>query len=156
MSDTDFNVDAENLKVTIKKEFKAPRERVWEAMVNPEMVAKWWGPRALKMTVETYEATPGGHWRILHAESDGKQHWFNGEFKVVDKPTKIVRTFIYEPYPDNIMTETSTLEETQDGNTLLTTVSQFPSKEALSGMVSTGMEYGSRESMDRLSELLEV
>ena len=49
---------------------------------------------------------------------------------------------------------TMTLTDLGDGRTRLHTHSVFPSVEALEGALATGMEWGARESMDRLAELL--
>lgn len=154
MPATDFVVSKEKLEVEMHKEFDAPVDKVWDAYVNPDLVAKWWGPRLLEMHVEKLDAVEGGEWRILHSEPSGKKHWFHGQYREVVKPEKIVRTFVYEPVPEHTIIETTLFDATSDGRTKITVLTKFPSVEALEGMVSSGMEYGARESMDRLSELV--
>jgi uncharacterized protein YndB with AHSA1/START domain len=46
-------------------------------------------------------------------------------------------------------------EEQSGDKTKQTTISRFPSIEALKGMTNTGMERGSTESLQRLAELVE-
>jgi uncharacterized protein YndB with AHSA1/START domain len=150
-----FTLNKNKLEVEIERVFNAPIEKVWKAHFDPELVTQWWGPRFLETKVETLEAKKGGKWRILHLEKEGREHWFSGEFKVVDAPHKFVRTFVYEPASDHVITETTYLESTPDGRTKLRTISKFPSEEALNGMVNSGMEFGARESLERLSELVE-
>jgi uncharacterized protein YndB with AHSA1/START domain len=155
MLTTEFTVNKQKLEVELQRVFNAPIDAVWDAHVKPELVAKWWGPRFLETHVESLDVEVGGKWRILHKEPSGKEHWFHGEYKEVKKPSKIVRTFIYEPVPDQVMSETVLFEETSDGMTRLTIISTFPSQEALDSMVNSGMEFGARDSVDRLAELVE-
>ena len=152
---TDFKVDSQKLEVTIERTFKAPIERIWQAHTDSDLVAKWWGPRDLKTVIDKLEVRPGGQWRILHQEAGGKEHWFHGQYSEVVEPTKLSRTFVYEPMPDQVMNENCFFEPIDDNQTKLTIVTKFPSREALDWMVSSGMEYGSRQSIDRLAELVE-
>jgi len=84
---------------------------------------------------------------------DGGENAFRGEFSEVLPSERIVWTFEYEPLPGHISVETMTLTE-QNGRTLLTVRNQFSSKEDLDGMVNSGMESGTRESYERLDELV--
>src|SRR5690606_39526529 len=46
----------------------APRDRVWHAFTEPELVAQWWG-RGNKLEIERLEVEKGGHWRFVeHAD----------------------------------------------------------------------------------------
>ncbi len=156
MKKPQFTVNEQDLIVTIQSVLDAPRERVWQAHTDATMVAKWWGPRGYKMKVETYEPKVGGKWRILHVDPEGREHWFHGEYKTVIEPEKIERTFIYEPVPDAVMQETTTFDVLDENRTEITTISQFPTLEALRGMTSTGMEWGATQSIERLAEIVEL
>lgn len=155
MSKATFEIDEKKLEVTMSRVFEASRERVWRAHVDPEQVVKWWGPKDYKMIVEKLDTRNGGTWRILHINTDGQEFWFSGVYHDVVKPEKIERTFIYEAFPDNVMTEITYFEAMTDAKTRLTTVSHFPSLEALKGMTGAGMEWGARESSDRLADLVQ-
>jgi uncharacterized protein YndB with AHSA1/START domain len=155
MSTTDFKVDKQRLEVRMSRVINAPRERVWQAHIDPTQIAQWWGPRRYTTEVEQLDPKVGGKWKFANKQSDGKRHVFYGEFLEVQKPEKITWTFIYEPYPDAVVTETLTLEELPDGKTKLSTLSKYPSIQALEGMVQGGMEEGARETWDRLAELVE-
>ena len=47
-------------QIHIERIFNAPRERVWQAMTDPELVAEWWG-RGNKLVIEKLEVKRGGH-----------------------------------------------------------------------------------------------
>jgi uncharacterized protein YndB with AHSA1/START domain len=149
---TKFGVNKEKLESTMEREFDAPRELLWKAHTDRDLIAKWWGPRKYETTVEKFDATPGGEWKMVH-KANGEEHVFYGEFKELKEPEKIVWTFIYAPYPDSVLVETLKLEALPDGKTKISTVSKYPNLQALEGMLQSGMEEGANESWDRLEEL---
>lgn len=151
MSETTFTVDKENLEVRLERIFNATPERLWQAHTDPEQIVQWWS----NITVETFELKVGGVWRFVGFD-DNKGDNFNGVFKELEEPTKIVRTFEYEPYAGHIMTETLTFEPQVDGKTKQTTVSKYTSLADLEGMVGSGMEEGASAGLDRLAKVVET
>ncbi|MGC1908477.1 MAG: ATPase, partial [Candidatus Dormiibacterota bacterium] len=65
----------------------------------------------------------------------------------------LVTTFEYEGAPGHVVLETTTFNEVA-GRTQLTTRSVFQSVEDRDQMVASGMEWGARESMERLALLV--
>jgi len=139
--------------IRFRRSFSAPRERVWRAWTNPELLAQWLGPRALTMTACEMDLRPGGAWRFVHAAPDGTEHGFHGEFTEVDPPRRLARTFVYDPWPEDSMEEWFELQEV-DGGTLLVGASRHASIESRDKHVESGMETGMTESMERLDEVL--
>ena len=113
------------------------------------------GPRFLKTTVDRMDFRTGGTWRFVHEDPTKKAYGFHGEYRQIVEGERIVSTFVFESFPESIVVDTITFEEMPGGRTRVMQVSRFPSKEALDGMVSTGMDMGSKESRDRLGDLLE-
>jgi uncharacterized protein YndB with AHSA1/START domain len=140
-------------EVQITREFDAPRELVFKAIIDRELLARWWGPRKYQTVVDTMDVRPGGKWRMRNIAADGSEHAFRGEFREVTPPERVVWTFEYEPLAGHISVETMTLTE-HDGRTLLTVRDQFSSKEDRDGMLQSGMETGARETYERLDEVL--
>jgi len=64
----------------ITREFEAPRELVFKAFTQPELVVQWLGPRDLTMRIDTYEAKPGGTYRYIHSRKPGVEYGFYGVF----------------------------------------------------------------------------
>lgn len=139
--------------LSITREFNAPRERVFEAYIDPEAVAKWWGQESAMTIVDQMEAKSGGVWRYVQREADGTEYAFKGVYHEVTAPERLVYTFEFEGIPGHVLLETITLTE-QDGKTLLTDQSVFQSVEDRDGMIASGMEGGANESMDRLERYL--
>ena len=63
MNDTATTVDAELGEVTIVREYDAPREMVFRAMVEPEQLAQFWGPVGIHSPADRMVLEPrvGGH-----------------------------------------------------------------------------------------------
>ena len=149
-----FKVDKEKLEVIVTRIFDSTKNQVWNAYIDPKQIPEWWGPRFLKTTVDRMDFRPGGKWRFVHEDPTKKTFAFHGEYREIVEGNRIISTFVFEVVPDSIVVDTITFEELPSSRTRVTQVSKFPSKEALDGMVSTGMERGSKEMGDRFSELL--
>jgi uncharacterized protein YndB with AHSA1/START domain len=139
--------------ITITREFDAPRDLVFRAHIDPELLVQWLGPRDLTTTIDCYDARDGGTWRYVQKDADGNEYGFHGVFHGTPSPEAIVQTFEFEGVPGHVMLDTTTLEQ-RDGRTLMRTVSSFQSVEDRDGMIASGMEHGVRDSGDRLEELL--
>jgi uncharacterized protein YndB with AHSA1/START domain len=143
-----------DLEILVTREFDAPREVVYKAITDRNLIPRWWGPRRLTTTVDKMDVRPGGSWRFVTREADGSESGFRGQYREIVPGEKIVQTFEWEPMLGHISVETATLSDLPDGRTLLTTRSVFSSKADRDGMVESGMEGGLRETYDRLDEVL--
>jgi uncharacterized protein YndB with AHSA1/START domain len=141
-------------EITMSRVFNAPRELVFRAYTDPDLITRWWGPRESSTTVDQMDVREGGTWRFLNRGSDGIDYAFNGVYREVVPPERIVNTFEFEPLPGHISVETVVFEELPDGRTRANMHVQFDNVEDRDGMISSGMETGWTESMERLTELL--
>ncbi len=132
----------------------APPELVFKAYTDPELIPRWWGPRRYTTTVDKMDVRPGGVWRFVHRAPDGGVYAFNGVFREIAPPTRLVYTFNYEGAPGHEAVETVTFEEAEGGKTKMTDHMLFETREERDGMLNSGMEEGAAETIDRLAELL--
>lgn len=141
--------------LTYERIFDAPRELVWKAHTDPELVAKWWGPLGQQTTVEQMDLRPGGKWRYVSVDADGNEFAFYGEYLEIVPPEKIRWTFMFdvEGVGPQGGPETLTLEE-RDGKTLMRAVGHMGSEEVIDQALATGMTQGAIETWDRLDTLL--
>ncbi len=133
--------------------FNAPREKVYEAMTNPDLIPRWWGRRQDTTTVEEMDVRVGGRWRFV-TEGEDESHGFSGVFRVLDKPERVVQTFEWDGMPGYISVDAVELEDLGDGRTRVVATSTFHFPEERDGMLGSGMEVGMNETYDRLEELL--
>ncbi|HEY6078639.1 MAG TPA: SRPBCC family protein [Polyangiaceae bacterium] len=139
-------------QIRVERIFNAPRERVWQALTNPQLVAQWWG-RGNQLVIERMEVERGGHWRFVEHAPEGAQG-FEGRYREVKPPERVVQTFEWDGMPGHVIVETVTLEDLGDGRTRLVNVSLFHTTEERDGMLSSGMEQGMAESYAALDRLL--
>ena len=139
-------------EIRIERVFRAPRERVWRAMTDPELVARWWG-RGNRLVIERMEVVVGGHWRFVEHGPEGPQG-FEGRYREVAPPHRIVQTFEWDGMPGYVVVETTDLEDLRDGRTRVVTTSLFHTTEERDGMLQSGMEEGLNASYAALDRVL--
>jgi uncharacterized protein YndB with AHSA1/START domain len=139
-------------EIRVERIFDAPRERVWQAMTDPKLVAQWWGG-GHKLVIERMEPVRGGHWRFVE-ESPHGVNGFEGRYREVTPPERVVQTFEWDGMPGHVIIETMTLEDLGDGRTKLVNVSLFHTTEERDGMLNSGMQQGMEESYAALDRLL--
>ena len=139
-------------EIRIVRIFNARRERVWQAMTDPTLLAQWWG-RGNKLVIEKFEPVRGGHWRFV--EHAGKEvHGFEGRFREVTPPERMVQTFEWDGMPGYVIVNTTTLEDVGDDRTRLVTTSLFYTMDERDGFLQSGMEGGLNQSYAALDRLL--
>ena len=143
-------------EILITREFDAPRELVFKACTDPKLIPQWWGPRYLSTHVEKMDVRPGGQWRFLQRDAQGKEYAFHGVYHDVLAPERIIDTFEFEGLPEtgHVALETMKLEQLPGGRTKFTVQSVFQSVADRDGALQSGMQEGVNETYDRLAELL--
>lgn len=153
MSDLKVVAEPGRQDIVMTRTFDAPRELVWRAMTEPELVSRWWGLEKTTTVIDRLDFRPGGSWRFVEREADGREYAFHGVIHDVNGPESFTQTFEFEGMPGHVLLERHGLEEV-DGRTLYTSLAVFQSVEDRDGMVASGMETGAGQSMDLLEELL--
>jgi uncharacterized protein YndB with AHSA1/START domain len=141
-------------EIVTERVFDAPRERVFAAFVDPELIPRWWGPHGVTTVVDRMEARLGGDWRFVCRDSDGREDAFRGTFREIEAPERVAQTFEWLGMPGYVSVDVATFEDLGDGRTKVTGVSTFHFAEERDGMLSAGMEGGLSQSYERLDELL--
>jgi len=140
-------------EIHIERIFDAPRDRVFAAMTDPELIPQWWGPHGTTARVDRMDVETGGDWRFVIRNSDGSETGFRGTYRDVVAPERIVQTFEWEGMPGYISVETATFEDLGD-RTKLTSIALFYTTEERDGMLDSGMERGLNETYSRFDEVL--
>ena len=142
-------------KIVMERVFDAPRELVFKAHTDPDLISKWWGPSRYTTTVDKMDLRVGGVWRFVQRDADGNEYAFNGVYREIVPPERLSYTFEFEGMPGHVLVETLTFEE-QGGKTRMTVTGSYQSVDDRDGMLQSGMKEGADESYDRLAELLEA
>ena len=151
-------------KLTFTRLFEAPRERVWEAWTEPDLVKRWWGPKFFTAPFIEIDLHVGGKYLYCMRSPDGRDFWSSGVYREIVPMKRIVysQNFADElgnttpasqiglpgDWPPEIMV-TVTFEE-QGGKTKII-VREVGIPKEMSDMAEAGMS----ESLDKLAKVLE-
>ncbi len=148
-------VYSEGTELVFERTFEAPRDLVWKAFTDPDLIPRWWGKHGTTTTVVEMDVRPGGKWRYVNSASDRDDVVFYGEYLEVVPPERYKWTFMFDVEGVGAMggPETYTFIDL-DGKTKVSTVGYFDSVESIDGALATGMVGGAIETWDRLEALL--
>lgn len=72
------------------RELAAPPTAVFDALRNPERLARWWGPDGFTNTFEHFDFQPGGRWAFTMHGPDGRHYPNEATFTQIE-PDRSVR-----------------------------------------------------------------
>jgi uncharacterized protein YndB with AHSA1/START domain len=144
-------------EITLSRLFHAPRELVWKAWTDPELVVKWWGPRGFTTTIETMDFRVGGVWKHVMHGPDGTNFPNKSIFKEIVPMERIVYSHgggrEDGDAPGANFVATWVFKDEGGGMTRLTGTLLFATKEARDTVVREyGAIEGGRQTLERLSE----
>jgi uncharacterized protein YndB with AHSA1/START domain len=147
-------------QILITREFDAPRDLVYRAYTEPELIARWWSGKRGDVTNVEIDLRVGGTWRYVMTANEGFEVAFHGTFREIVPNERIVSSEVFEgapgageyPSDDGGVLTTTTLTEV-DGRTAMTQVVECGSTEVRDAIIESGMEGGMQEAMDKLEEV---
>jgi len=83
---------AQPRELVITRFFDAPRERVFKAWTQPEILKRWCGPRGFTTPVYTVDLRPGGKQHFCMLSPEGQEIWCVGTYHEIVEPERIVCT----------------------------------------------------------------
>jgi len=153
MTKTQIDAPAGVPFIDITREFDAPRDLVFRAYSDPELIVQWLGPRKYTMNLDAWDARDGGTWRYTHSDDQGNAYGFHDVFHGDQTPDGMLQTFEFDGWPGHVSLESIRFEE-RDGKTIIRNHSVYQSVADRDGMIESGMEEGMNDGFDRLDELL--
>jgi uncharacterized protein YndB with AHSA1/START domain len=143
--------------VYIIREFDAPRELVFKAHEDPELIKQWLGPRDRVVRIDYYNSISGGSYRYTIEDKGGKEiAAFNGAIHEVTAPERIIQTFEFEGLPErgHVTLDTMTFEKLPGNRTRVTGHTVCRTQADRDAMMASGMERGVNEGYEKLDEIL--
>ena len=169
------NQSETNLKeLVITREFDAPRERVWKACTDPEMIKRWWGPEGFTAPFIKIDLRVGGKYIFAMQGPPGsvlEDAGYNaGVFKEIVPNEKLVLTETMSDKDGNMLDPTEygmdpnfpkelfytmLFEDIGSGRTRLSLVFPRPESEAeYQAILNSGMEEGWKSQLNKLEQAL--
>jgi uncharacterized protein YndB with AHSA1/START domain len=139
-------------RILIIRDFDAPRQLVYRAYTEPDLIKRWWSGDRGEVTHVEVDLRVGGRWRYVMTADGGFEVAFHGEYREIVANERLVSTEVFEAMPDDYAVTTLTLTET-GGRTTLTLLVEHNSAPARDAHVNSGMEGGLQEALDHLEQV---
>ena len=141
-------------ELILSRVFNAPRKLVFETWAKPEHIARWFGPSPYFIKVLSMDFRPGGHYRFMMCDPDGKDlHAFGGDYREIVAPERIVMTDAFEEPGSPVMVWTVTFAEAAQKTTLTVQV-VFDSPAVRYEYLKLGMKEGLSQCLDQIEDVL--
>ncbi len=160
--------------IKIERIIDAPREKVWQAWTEPELIKKWWGPEGFSAPNIKVDLRVGGMYIYCMRGPAGSQFdqemYSAGVYKEIIPQEKLVTTDYFSDAQGNMVDPTTmgmgadvpaemtiivTFEDVDGGKTKLTIEYPKPQSEAaFEAMKNSGMAEGWNSSINKLEAAL--
>src|SRR3954462_4045273 len=143
--------DSGGLSLRLHRELSGPPPVVFRACIEPDELAKWWGPHGFTTPEIDLDLRVGGGYRLGMQPPGAELFHLSGEFRVIEPPAHLVYTFRWEePHPDDRETVVDlSFRDLGDGTDLVLVQSGFATEER-----HALHDAGWTDSLDRLEELM--
>jgi len=141
-------------EIVVTRTFNGPARIVSEAWTKPELLQRWWAPKAYGISFISCEADvrTGGTYRFVFGHPASEQPMaFFGRYIEVIPHARLVWT--NDESGEGGAVTTVTFEE-RGGETLVVMRDVYPSKEALDDAIASGSTGGICETFEQLEALL--
>lgn len=156
----DFLPDKEKNTLTIRREFAAGRQLVWDCYTKAELLNQWFAPKPFTTRTKSMDFRPGGHWHYAMIDpSSGAEYWGWTEYISVN-PIDGYTTFdAFSNEAGEINNELPRAKwavtfSDKGENAVVETVVTYASLTDLETIINMGMEEGMKATLDKLDELL--
>ncbi len=89
------DADSEGATLRLTRNFSAPRETVYRAFTDPEVLSKWWGPKGVTCQAVDMDVRPGGRYHLEMLSPEGNTHILDGEYREVTPSSRLVYTWTW-------------------------------------------------------------
>jgi uncharacterized protein YndB with AHSA1/START domain len=151
--------DADALTLSVTGDYAVPVERLWQAYADPRQLEKFWGPESWPATFTRHDMTPDGGSQYYMTGPDGSRSHGWWRFVTVEpgRRFEVEDGFAHEDGRPNeampTMRMTFMFESTATGSRF-TSVTYFPSLEAMQQLAAMGMVEGLRSALGQLDDVL--
>jgi uncharacterized protein YndB with AHSA1/START domain len=85
----------------VSRRFAAPREKVFDAWINPDVLMRWWaGGETMEATGAEVDAREGGRYRLSMRDNESNaEHTVTGEYTELRRPERLAFTWRWEGDP---------------------------------------------------------
>ncbi len=155
-----FKTDMQTNQLTIRREFDAPKDLVWDCYTKSDLLDQWFAPEPFTAKTKSMEFREGGHWHFAMVDPDGNEHWVRFDYETINPKDSFSAQDAFSDAEGGInrnlpvSTWDVTFEDKAAGS-LVQIVSTYKTAEELQQMVDMGMKEGLEATLSSLDKLLE-
>jgi uncharacterized protein YndB with AHSA1/START domain len=98
--------DTKDQELFITRIFDSPRESVWKAWTDPDLIKRWWGPEGFTSPYCKIDLRVGGKFLYCMRSPEGKDYWSTGIYREVIPEEKIVFSDSFADESGNVVPAT--------------------------------------------------
>lgn len=152
-----FDVDKEHNKIKIERLFNAPRNLVWAAWTQAEILDQWWAPKPWVAKTKSMEFKAGGHWLYAMIGPENETHWGKVDYTSIDEEETFTA---YDGFCDEDgklnqempRNRWNTVFSDRGDTTLVYIILSFDSLEDLEAIIKMGFKEGFTAGLENLDE----
>lgn len=145
----DEHNSVQDTRLVLKRHFKAPPTRLWQAWTDAQQLSRWFGPDPMRQANVSADVRVGGGFSIVMESGDGEQHCVGGTYLEVKPPHRLVFTWAWQSTPQRQSLVTVELSAADGGTLLALTHEQLADRAASDSHAS-----GWQSSLVKLAELV--
>lgn len=157
----DFLVDKEENSITVKREFAARRQLVWDCHTKRELLDRWFAPKPLTTKTKHMDFRAGGYWHYAMVTPDGQAFWNRLDYLTIAPIDGYLaldgfcdEEGIVNPDLPRARWDVSFADAREW--TLVTTIVLYNSAEDVQKAIGMGLKDGLASTLERLDELLKA
>lgn len=155
----DFVADMQKSTLTIRREFAAGRQLVWDCYTKRELLDQWYAPKPLVTKTKSFDFREGGHWHFAMIDPNGTHYWSRTDYETI---TPIDGYTGYDGFTDETGVVNPDMPRSHQDlsfadmgdHTLVQTLVTYNSPQDLQTVIDMGMKEGLTSTLERLDELL--
>ncbi|SIN88716.1 SRPBCC family protein [Chitinophaga niabensis] len=155
----DFIADKAKNTLTVRREFLAGRQLVWDCYTKSELLNQWFAPAPLTTKTKSMDFREGGHWHYAMVDPNGTEYWGLTNYLKIHPIDHYTALDAFSNAEGEINTDLPRAEWlvtfTDKGeNAVVETIVTYKSLSDLEQVVQMGMEEGMTATLQKLDELL--
>ncbi len=157
----DFTVDKSTNTIHVKREFDAPRDLVWKAWTESEILDQWWAPKPYINKTKHMDFRNGGYWLYSMTGPSGDTHWCRADYSGIVPEVKfeVDDAFcdsegnVNEIHPGGSHWHNA-FSDFDGGTTLVTITLTYKNLEDLEKIIEMGFKEGFTAGLENLDQYI--
>lgn len=154
-----FQADMQTNRLTIRREFDAPKALVWDCHTKADLLDQWFAPEPFTARTKSMAFEEGGHWHFAMVDPDGNEHWVRFDYETITAKDSYRAQDAFSDADGDINRDMPvsiwdvTFEDASP-RSLVQIVSTYETPEALQQVIDMGMREGMEATLSGLDKLL--